>query len=91
MCDSCFEEWLSWLDYRLVHPVRFCSNASRDDTAEGLRDRKRANLEEWRRTIRTQRQLIREACARLHSREPDVVVVPTRCGDQFVLPLEVAS
>lgn len=64
LCPTHSAEWQSWLGYRIPARLRIATSAARDDTAEGLRDRRRGRHEDWRSTIQLQQQLIREACAR---------------------------
>lgn len=69
MCDDCHAEWSKWLDYRLPTSFKIASGASRDDTPAGIKDARRARYEEWRKTIQTQQDLIRNHCLAEHQEE----------------------
>lgn len=64
LCAPCREARAAWLDYRLprVGGFAFGSGVPYDTSAAGTRDRRRARFEEWRETIRFNRQLIADAC-----------------------------
>lgn len=70
LCASCFAEYVRWLDTRpsTFHGPRIASHAEYDDTARGMEDNRRGRHQAWARLVRFQQALIREQCARDHSR-----------------------
>ena len=62
LCPACAAASDAWLDYKLPRRPVFANHAAYDDTAGGIRDRARARTDEWRRTIRDARALIRANC-----------------------------
>lgn len=64
LCPPCTEARAAWLDYRLP-PARgfsFGSGAAYDVSPAGAADRQRARFEQWRETIRFNRDLIARTC-----------------------------
>lgn len=64
LCPRHQEEFQSWLDYRVRARFLLANGAARDDTSDGLSDRRAIRYEGWKSTIEFQQQLIRAACAR---------------------------
>ena len=64
LCPPCSAARSAWLDYRLrpVLGIAHGSGAPYDVSAAGIRDRRRARFEEWRSTVRFNRDLIARQC-----------------------------
>lgn len=64
LCPPCRAASSAWLDYRLppVLGIAHGSGAPYDVSAAGIRDRQRGRFEEWRSTIRFNRDLIARTC-----------------------------
>lgn len=64
LCAPCRGASGAWLDYRLprVPGFQHGSGAPYDVSTAGLRDQRRAGFEQWRSTIRFQRDLIARTC-----------------------------
>lgn len=63
MCPDCWEQWQSWLDYRIVEPIQFAPVGNR---VMDVRQRQESRARRWRETIRSQQSLIKDACERHH-------------------------
>lgn len=74
ICCQCRDEIRAWENTRPSTHVRtgtrFASNAARDDTAAGLRDRYDARWREWRDLVVFQIGLIHRVCAERHVDQP---------------------
>lgn len=64
LCTPCNEARARWLNYRLPPTLGIAhgSGAPYDVSAAGLRDKQRSRFEEWRATVRFQRDLIARQC-----------------------------
>lgn len=64
LCPPCRAARAAWLDYRLpqVHGFTFGSGTPYDVSLSGIRDRRHARFEQWRSTIRFNRDLIARTC-----------------------------
>jgi hypothetical protein len=64
LCPPCSAARSAWLDYRLppVLGIAYGSGAPYDVSAAGVRDRRRSRFEEWRSTVRFNRDLIARHC-----------------------------
>ncbi|AIM40927.1 hypothetical protein SEA_AELIN_79 [Mycobacterium phage Aelin] len=62
LCAACQAASDKWLDYRITPSIKIASGSARDDTLDGVRDRRAARFQEWRDTINRQQALIRKQC-----------------------------
>ena len=60
LCRACQDARAAWLDYRLPRTAGFAygSGAPHDTSPAGIRDRQHSRAEQWRATVRFQRDLI---------------------------------
>ncbi len=77
LCQPCQAVSLAWLDTSpstLIPRLGFAhgSGAAYDVSAAGLRDRRAARYEEWRRTVQHGRAMVAQACRAGHHAEPRV-------------------
>lgn len=61
LCPEHAEEWGRWLDYRPPAAIRLVQIGSANP--DRMREQRRISYERWRDTIRTQQELVRQACA----------------------------
>lgn len=60
MCEEHAEEWRRWLDYKLPPAPRLIQAGT--PSPARMREDRKARFEQWRDTIRTQQDLVRQAC-----------------------------
>jgi hypothetical protein len=77
LCGPCLAEMGRWLDTSpstLIPRLGFAhgSGAAYDASPAGIRDRRAARYEEWRRTVQHGRAMVAVACRAGHHAEPGV-------------------
>ncbi len=78
LCPPCREARSKWLDFRLPRTLGIAhgSGAPYDVSSAGVRDRQRARFDEWRDTIRFNRDLIARTCRKAqHVAQPEAPAV----------------